>query len=111
MTDARSLETLARLAATIAARKSADAATSYTARLLADPELAARKLGEEAVETVVAALSGDTGALTAEAADLVYHLLALLGARGVTLADVAAELERREGLSGLAEKAARGKGA
>ena len=67
----------------------------------------ARKLGEEAVETVVAALSGDDAALTAEAADLVFHLLVLLNAKGLSLSDVEAELARREGLSGIAEKAAR----
>lgn len=67
----------------------------------------ARKLGEEAIETVIAALSGDKQALTAEAADLIFHLLVLLNAQVVTLADVEAELARREGVSGLAEKAAR----
>ncbi len=69
--------------------------------------LIARKLGEEAVETVVAALAHDDAALTGEAADLLFHLLVMLEARNITLADVEAELTRREGVSGLAEKAAR----
>ncbi len=93
---------------TIAARRSADPATSYVARLQAGGvPLMARKLGEEAVETVVAALAGDADALTGEAADLIFHLLVLLDARGLSFADVEAELARREGLSGIAEKAAR----
>ncbi|VAW10351.1 hypothetical protein MNBD_ALPHA09-2199 [hydrothermal vent metagenome] len=108
MTDASRQQTLARLAATIAARKNADPKTSYTAGLLADPALAARKFGEEAVETLVAAFADDKTALTAEAADVIYHLLALLAAKGVTLDEVLAELARREGSSGLEEKASRG---
>ena len=78
-----------------------------TVELAAGPPLAARKLGEEAVETVVAALSGDAAALTGEAADLLFHLLVLLEARGVPFAKVLAELDRREGMSGITEKAAR----
>ena len=105
--DAIDLEVLARLAATVAARRGADPEASYTARLIADPKLAARKLGEEANEVVVAALGEAPGDLAHEAADLVYHLIALLEARGVSLGEVIAELERREGVSGLAEKAAR----
>jgi phosphoribosyl-ATP pyrophosphohydrolase len=102
-------DTLSTLAATIAARRDADPASSYVAKLLAaGTPLAARKLGEEAVETVVAALSGDATDLTAEAADLLFHLLVLLEARGVPFADVLAELDRRDGVSGIAEKAARG---
>ena len=66
-----------------------------------------QKLGEEAVETVIAALDGDAAALAGEAADLVFHLLVLLDAKGLRFADVIAELERREGLSGIAEKASR----
>ncbi len=98
--------TLNRLAETIAAR--ADAATSYTAQILSGgAPLAARKLGEEAVETIVAALSGDAKALAAEAADLLFHLLVLLHSKGVAFAEVEAELERREGVSGIDEKAAR----
>jgi phosphoribosyl-ATP pyrophosphohydrolase len=101
-------DTLTTLAATIAARRRADPASSYVAKLLAaGTPLAARKLGEEAIETVVASLSGDAAELTSEAADLLFHLLVLLEARGVQLSDVLAELDRREGVSGLAEKAAR----
>ena len=99
---------LDRLAATIAARKTADPETSWTAKLLAGgPEKCARKFGEEALEAIVEAVRGDRARLTAEAADVLYHLLVMLAARDVTLADVLAELERREGTSGLAEKAAR----
>lgn len=99
---------LSQLAATVAARRGADPSLSYSARLLAGgPPLAARKLGEEAVETVVASLSGDRAQLTAEAADLLFHLIVLLESRDVAWADVLAELDRREGVSGLAEKAAR----
>jgi phosphoribosyl-ATP pyrophosphohydrolase len=97
------------LGTTIAARRGSDPASSYVAKLLAaGPPLIAKKLGEEAVETVIAALGDDAAALTAEAADLVFHLLVLLDAKGLSLADVEAELARREGLSGIAEKAARG---
>ncbi|MCC6006841.1 MAG: phosphoribosyl-ATP diphosphatase [Rhodobacteraceae bacterium] len=100
---------LDRLAATIAARAGADPDTSWTARLLSrGPEICARKFGEEAVETIVAALSGSDDDLTAEAADTLFHLLVLLEARGLGLGPVLAELERREGTSGIAEKAARG---
>ena len=99
---------LDRLAATIAARKGADPDASWTAKLLASgPEKCAEKFGEEAVEAIIEAVKGDRTRLTAEAADVVYHLLVLLAARDVTLADVMAELERREGVSGLDEKAAR----
>jgi phosphoribosyl-ATP pyrophosphohydrolase len=100
---------LERLAATIAARMGADPDTSWTARLLAKgPEKCAEKFGEEAIEAIIEAVKGDRDRLTAEAADVVYHLLVMLAARGVTLTDVLAELERREGTSGMAEKAARG---
>lgn len=99
---------LENLAATIAARKGADPETSWTAKLLAQgPEKCAEKFGEEAVEAIIAAVKGDRAGLTAEAADVVYHLLVMLAARDVTLADVLAELERREGRSGIAEKAGR----
>ena len=102
------LSPLDRLAATIAARKSADPEGSWTAKLLAKgPEKCAEKFGEEAVEAIIEAVKGDRARLTAEAADVVYHLLVMLAARDVTLADVLAELERREGVSGIAEKAAR----
>ena len=105
----RLAEVLARLQATIEARKGADASTSYTAKLLANPELAAKKLGEEAMETVIAALKADADALAAESADLLYHWLALLAAAGVSTDAVAEKLEAREGTSGLAEKASRPK--
>lgn len=101
-------DTLTRLAATIAARKGADPETSWTARLLAKgPEKAAEKFGEEAVEAVIEAVKGDHERLTAEAADVLYHLLVMLASRDVALQDVLAELERREGTSGLDEKASR----
>jgi phosphoribosyl-ATP pyrophosphohydrolase len=99
---------LPRLAAIIAARRQESAGKSYTKELLdGGAEKCARKLGEEAVETVIAALGSDTGALKREAADLLYHLLVLLEVRRVPLNDVLAELEGRIGTSGLAEKAAR----
>ena len=99
---------LTRLEATLRERRDADPATSYVARLhVKGTAKIAQKLGEEAVETVIAALSEDNAALTGEAADLVFHLLVLLDARGLSFADVLAELERREGVSGVAEKASR----
>ena len=102
-------DTLERLAATIAARKGADPASSYTAKLLADgPERCAKKFGEEAVETVIAAVSGDKEAVASESADLLYHWLVLLAASGISLDDVATMLQAREGRSGLEEKASRG---
>jgi len=100
-------QVLERLAATVAARKGADPTASYTAQLLADPARAAKKLGEEAVETVIAAVQGDPAALASESADLIYHWLVALAAAGVSLDEVAAKLEAREGTSGLAEKAGR----
>ena len=100
---------LARLAATLAARKDADPGESWTARLLAKgPEKAAEKFGEEAVEAIIEAVKGDRDRLTAEAADVLYHLLVMCAARDVTLADIEAELARREGIGGIDEKAARG---
>jgi phosphoribosyl-ATP pyrophosphohydrolase len=99
---------LERLAATIAARKGADPETSWTAKLLAKgPEKCAEKFGEEAVEAIIEAVKGDRARLTSEAADVLYHLLVMLAARDVTLEDVLAELDRREGTSGIAEKAGR----
>ncbi|MBI1418913.1 MAG: phosphoribosyl-ATP diphosphatase [Limimaricola sp.] len=96
------------LAATIAARKTADPASSWTAALLAKgPEKCAEKFGEEAVEAIIEAVKGDRARLTAEAADVIYHLLVMCAARDVTLAEIEAELARRDGTSGLAEKAAR----
>lgn len=103
------MSVLERLAATVAARRGADPETSWTARLLAQgPGKAAEKFGEEAVEAIVAAATGDRAALTAEAADVLFHLVVMLEARGVALSEVLAELERREGTSGIAEKASRG---
>ncbi len=104
----RFAEVLGRLAATIEARRGADPAKSWSARLIADPQLAAKKLAEEAVEAALAAAQGNKAALAAESADLVYHWLALLAAMGVSLDDVAAALEAREGTSGVEEKARRG---
>ena len=95
------------LFAEIEKRRAADPSESYTAQLLADVPRASRKLGEEAVETVVAALSGNDQELLAEMADLTYHLLALLAARGLSPAQVVGVLRARQGVSGLAEKAAR----
>ena len=102
------MESLARLEATIRARRDADPASSYVASLFAKgrPKIA-QKLGEEAVETVIAAISDDREELTKEAADLVFHLAVLLADCDLSLEDVCAELDRREGLSGLDEKAGR----
>jgi phosphoribosyl-ATP pyrophosphohydrolase len=100
-------QALDRLQATLDARRGADPAASYTAQLLADPARAAKKLGEEAVEAAIAAAQGDREALTKEAADVLFHLLALLAAAGVAPDAVAAELSRREARSGLEEKASR----
>jgi len=101
--------TLDRLAATIRARRSQDAAKSYTRQLLdAGPERCARKLGEEAIETVIAAIGQDDAALTAEAADLIYHLMVLLESRSIALEEVLQVLDQRTGVSGIEEKARRG---
>jgi phosphoribosyl-ATP pyrophosphohydrolase len=98
------------LAAIIAERARAGGERSYTRKLLDEGiEKCAKKLGEEATETVVAALSSDNKAVIGESADLLYHLLVVLQARGVKLDDVYAELERRTGRSGLEEKVARRK--
>jgi phosphoribosyl-ATP pyrophosphohydrolase len=96
------------LAATIDARASASGDASYTRKLLdKGPAHCARKMGEEAVEAVIAAVEGDRDALVSESADLIYHLLVLLKSRGLTLADVEAALAQRTAQSGLEEKAAR----
>ena len=96
------------LAKIIAERARAGGDKSYTRKLLDEGvQKCAKKLGEEATETVIAALSGDKPALVAESADLLYHLLVVLEARGVKLADVYAELARRTAQSGLEEKASR----
>ena len=100
--------TLDDLFATIEARKGADPESSWTAKLLAKgPEKCAEKFGEEAVEAIIEAVKNDKAALTSEAADVLYHLLVMLAARDVDLANVMAELARRQGTSGIAEKAAR----
>ena len=100
--------TLDDLAALIAARADADPDTSWTAKLLSKgPEKCAEKFGEEAVEAIIEAVKGDKTALTSEAADVLFHLLVMLQSRGVALSDVMAELARRQGTSGIAEKAAR----
>lgn len=102
------MDHLSRLAETIAARRTADPDSSWVARLNAQGvPVIARKLGEEALETVIAALSGSREELVGEAADTLFHLLVLLDAKGVSLDEVYAELARREGASGIAEKAAR----
>ncbi|MDX5359544.1 MAG: phosphoribosyl-ATP diphosphatase [Rhodobacterales bacterium] len=104
-------DTLTRLAATIAARKSADPDSSWTAKLLAKgPEKCAEKFGEEAIEAIIEAVRGDRDKLASEAADVLYHLLVMLTARDVSLDQVMAVLDAREGTSGIAEKAARPKG-
>lgn len=96
------------LVATIASRKGADPDSSWTAKLFAKgPEKCAEKFGEEAIEAVIAAVKDDRENLTYEAADVLYHLLVMLESRDVALADVLAELARRQGVSGIAEKAAR----
>ncbi|MBC9245889.1 phosphoribosyl-ATP diphosphatase [Paracoccus sp. 11-3] len=97
-----------RLATTIEARKTADPDSSWTAKLLAKgPEKCAEKFGEEAVEAIIEAVKGDRDRLTSEAADVIFHLLVMLTSRGVTLTEVEAELTRREGVSGIAERANR----
>ena len=101
-------DSLAGLEATVTGRLAADPGSSYVASLAARGlPVIARKLGEEAVEAVVASLSGTEEELVAEAADLLFHLTVLLAAKGVPLARVLAELERRGGTSGLDEKASR----
>ena len=101
--------TLDDLFATIQSRKGADPDSSWTAKLLSKgPEKCAEKFGEEAIEAIVEAVKGDKKRLTSEAADVIYHLLVMLAARDVTLDDVVAELARRQGTSGIDEKAARG---
>ena len=102
--------TLEELAKIIAARASESAERSYTRKLLdAGIEKCAKKLGEEATETVIAATAGTKEQVVAESSDLLYHLLVVLKARGVDLSEVYAELERRTGQSGLEEKASRNK--
>ena len=102
------MDTLSRLEQTIAQRRAADPAESYVASLHAKglPQIA-RKLGEEGVEAAVAALSGSSEELVGEAADILFHLLVTLNARDIPFAAVLAELDRRDGVSGIAEKASR----
>lgn len=103
------MDTLETLEATIQARIGADPDSSWTAKLLfKGPEKCAEKFGEEAIEAVIAAVKNDRENLTYEAADVIYHLLVMLAARDIPLTDVLAELDRRQGTSGIAEKAARG---
>ncbi|WP_299283108.1 phosphoribosyl-ATP diphosphatase [uncultured Tateyamaria sp.] len=100
--------TLDDLFATIEARKGADPDSSWTAKLLAKgPEKCAEKFGEEAIEAIIEAVKGDRAGLTSEAADVLYHLLVMLAARDVALQDVMAELDQRQSMSGLTEKANR----
>ncbi len=108
MADPASEEVLARIAATIAARRHAAPGSSYVATLFARGDDAIlKKIGEEATETVMAAKDGDVRRIAAEVADLWFHCLVLLVRHGLTPADVLAELARREGTSGHVEKAAR----
>jgi phosphoribosyl-ATP pyrophosphohydrolase len=101
--------TLDRLFQAITDRRGADPTTSYTAKLFSrGRKKIAQKLGEEAVEAVIEAIAGNKDKLAEESADLLYHLLVLWADAGLTPADIYAVLDRREGQSGLAEKAARG---
>ena len=111
MADTDDSAVLERLYAAIEARKGADPEESYTARLFArGPDKIAQKLGEEAVETVIAAAAGRRGEVVTESADLLYHLLVAWAQVGVAPKEVWDELARREGVSGIAEKRARSKG-
>ncbi|QGX98965.1 phosphoribosyl-ATP diphosphatase [Roseovarius faecimaris] len=102
--------TLDELSQIVEARAKADPGESWTAKLLAQgPEKAAEKFGEEAVEAIIEAVKGDRARLTAEAADVLFHLLVMLRSRDVPLSDVMDELARRQGQSGIEEKAARTK--
>lgn len=102
------MDTLKRLEQTIAQRAAVSPQESYVAKLNAGGTgKIAQKLGEEATETVIASLSGDRSELIGESADVIFHLMVLLQNKGVALADVMAELDRREGVSGLDEKASR----
>ena len=103
-------EALERLWRVIESRRGADPATSYTAKLFArGTAKIAQKFGEEAVEAVIEGVRGDRAALVGESADVLYHLFVLWAVTGVAPADIAAELARREGTSGVAEKKARRK--
>ncbi len=101
---------LTRLAKTIESRKGEDEKKSYAAKLFSrGPEKCAEKFGEEAVEAIIAAAKGDKKNLTEEAADVLFHMLVMLSSRDVKWKDVLAELERREGVSGIVEKQSRSK--
>lgn len=101
-------DTLARLSRVVAERRAGDPATSYVARLAAKgPDAALKKIGEEATELVMACKDGDRTHIVAEAADLWFHTMIALAGHGLSAGDVVAELERREGLSGLEEFARR----
>ena len=101
----RFAQVVTRLSSTIASRRGGDPTVSWTAKLLADPKLAAKKMGEEAIEAILAT---SPDAFAAESADLIYHWLVLAESRGVNLDAVADKLEEREGKSGIEEKAGRG---
>lgn len=106
--EAEVSDTLSRLEATIAQRLTASPEESYVAKLHAKGlKKIAQKLGEEATEAVIAALAGDEAELVGEAADVIFHLMVLLAEKGVRLEQVLAELDRREGTSGIIEKASR----
>ncbi len=103
--------TLEKLEEVVAARASASPDESWTAKLLAKgPEKCAEKFGEEAIEAIIEAVKGDREKLASEAADVLFHFLVMLRARELPLSEVMAELQRRQGQSGIAEKAARPKG-
>ena len=102
------MSVLHELATTIDARKSADPDGSWTAKLLAKgPEKCAEKFGEEAIEAIIEAVKGNRDGMVSEGADVLYHFLVMLAARDVALDDVLSELARRQGLSGIVEKASR----
>ena len=104
------MTTLENLAATMTERASADPDSSWTAKLLAKgPEKCAEKFGEEAVEAIIEAVKNDRQGLVSESADVLFHLLVMLQSRNIPFQDVLAELDRRQGTSGIAEKAARPK--
>lgn len=104
------MNTLNDLAQTIAERAKADPESSWTAKLLAKgPEKCAEKFGEEAVEAIIEAIKDDRDGLISESADVLFHLLVMLQSRGVSLDEVLSELARRQGTSGIAEKASRSK--
>lgn len=99
---------LDRLSNTVLSRRGQNSESSYTASLLAKgPEKCAEKFGEEAIEAIIEAVRGDRDALVRESADALYHLLVMLAAHDLSVNDVLKELERREGTSGIVEKASR----